>query len=172
MKGNIFPLTLPSYQARRRCYKNVRLKWTLALGTCQPSAFILPCQMEWNDLNAFRSNQYGVIQKCSSEFIVGLEKMSFDQLWSYLVWWSEMISMPSDRTNTSTSFSSLLSFILRSSPFQLLTVKWHTKWNDYENTHYKQQAQNTIKYVITKIQWSGHCFIPYLDNTHIKIQQL
>ena len=99
--------------------------------------------------------------------------MTFHQHSSHLVWWSGMISMPSDQTNTSTSCSihyftssSLLSFILRSSAFQLLTVKSHTKWNDYENTHYNQQAQNTIKYVITKIQWSWHCFRPYLDHTY------
>ena len=44
VKGNISHL--PGYQARRRHFKSVRLKLTLALRTCQPISFYLTFQME------------------------------------------------------------------------------------------------------------------------------
>ena len=51
------------------------------------------------------------VVKCWSEFNAGLGTTSVHQLLTYLVWWSEMISMPSDPTNTLCNLLNVASFL-------------------------------------------------------------
>ena len=53
--------------------------------------------------SCFLSSEKPEGKKCSSEFIAGLGKISVHQLPAHLDSWSEINSMPPDRTQTSSS---------------------------------------------------------------------